>query len=120
MVRSIDEIKAAIAPKAEPEAVAPQPPADCGRARRQGKLEKRQRQCAARFAAATAVPDDPIGRGGPAAGDDRRCGCCFRTEIVRLVPDMAGVYSALGLGVNVVGLEFSDVSTLMSGAATAM
>ena len=27
---------------------------------------------------------------------------------------MAGFYSAIGLGVNVVGLEFSEVSTLMS------
>ena len=38
----------------------------------------------------------------------------FRTEIVRLVPDLAGFYAAIGLEVNVVGLDFSDVSTLLS------
>lgn len=37
----------------------------------------------------------------------------FRVEIVRVVPDLAGLYSAVGLGVNTVGLEFADVSTLV-------
>lgn len=35
-----------------------------------------------------------------------------REQVVERYPDMAGVYEALGLGVNVVGLDFSDVSTL--------
>ena len=35
----------------------------------------------------------------------------FRVEVVRMVPDLAGLYSAVGLGVNTVGLEFADVST---------
>lgn len=39
-------------------------------------------------------------------------GLFFRTEVVRLIPDLAGVYSAIGMGVNVVGLEFRDVETL--------
>lgn len=39
-------------------------------------------------------------------------GVMFRTEIVRVLPDMAGVYAAVGMPVNVVGLEFSDVTTL--------
>ncbi len=38
-----------------------------------------------------------------------RAGLMFRTEIVRVLPDMAGVYAAVGMPVNVVGLEFSDV-----------
>lgn len=38
-------------------------------------------------------------------------GIVFRTEIVRQVPDLAGPYAALGMPVNVVGLEFSDVHT---------
>jgi predicted Zn finger-like uncharacterized protein len=38
----------------------------------------------------------------------------FRTEIVRQFPDLAGAYEALGLGVNVVGLEFRDVTTLVT------
>jgi predicted Zn finger-like uncharacterized protein len=38
----------------------------------------------------------------------------FRTEIVRALPDLAGTYEALGLGVNIVGLEFSDFNTLLT------
>lgn len=38
----------------------------------------------------------------------------LRVEIVRMVPELAGLYSAVGLGVNVVGLEFADVSTLLT------
>lgn len=41
-------------------------------------------------------------------------GLMFRTDIVRLLPDMAGVYSAIGLPVNVNGLEFTGVETLRS------
>jgi predicted Zn finger-like uncharacterized protein len=40
-------------------------------------------------------------------------GYVFRTDVVRLVPDMAGAYELLGLGVNVIGLEFRDVKTLL-------
>lgn len=39
-------------------------------------------------------------------------GVAFRTEIVRQVPDLAGFYQVLGLGVNVIGLEFRNVRTL--------
>lgn len=35
-----------------------------------------------------------------------------RVQVVERFPDMAGVYEAIGLGVNVVGLDFSNVSTL--------
>lgn len=35
----------------------------------------------------------------------------FRVEVVRVVPDLAGLYAAVGLRVNTVGLEFADVST---------
>lgn len=41
-------------------------------------------------------------------------GVLFRENIVRTFPDMAGIYSSVGLGVNVVGLEFSGVQTLIS------
>lgn len=37
-----------------------------------------------------------------------------RVAIVDRYPDLAGVYSALGLGVNVVGLDFSNLQTLRS------
>ncbi len=40
------------------------------------------------------------------------CGIAFRTEIVRIFPDLAGFYEMARLNVNVVGLEFRDVETL--------
>lgn len=39
-------------------------------------------------------------------------GVAFRTDIVRQIPDLAGVYAMLGIEVNVVGLEFRDVGTV--------
>ena len=41
-------------------------------------------------------------------------GVLFRENVVRTFPDLAGVYSSIGLGVNVFGLEFSNVQTLVS------
>jgi predicted Zn finger-like uncharacterized protein len=41
-------------------------------------------------------------------------GLLWRVPIVAEVPDLAGLYAAIGLPVNVVGLEFSDVHTLES------
>jgi predicted Zn finger-like uncharacterized protein len=38
----------------------------------------------------------------------------FRANIVEQFPDLAGAYSAIGLGVNLVGLEFREVRTLKS------
>lgn len=114
VVRSIAEIKAAIAPKPAETPVEPAPQrATAAERAASGKLEKRQRA---------------VARGLPAARLFRMIriaavvllvavlagGLVFRTEIVRLAPAMAGVYSALGMKVNVVGLEFSEVSTLMS------
>ncbi len=39
-------------------------------------------------------------------------GVFLRNNIVRTFPDMAGVYANIGLGVNVVGLDFVEVKTL--------
>jgi predicted Zn finger-like uncharacterized protein len=114
VVRSIAEIKAAIAPKPVETRTEPPPPRPSAAERAaSGKLEKRQRA---------------VARGLPAARLFRMIriaavllllavvagGLLLRTEIVKLAPAMAGFYSAIGLGVNVVGLEFSEVSTLMS------
>lgn len=114
VVRSIAEIKAAIAPKpSEAPAEPPAPRPSAAERAASGTLEKRQRA---------------VARGLPAARLFRMIriaavllllamvagGLLLRTEIVKLAPAMAGVYSAIGLGVNVVGLEFSEVSTLMS------
>lgn len=41
-------------------------------------------------------------------------GVYLRQPIVRAVPDLAGIYAAIGLPVNVIGLEFADVKTLRS------
>jgi predicted Zn finger-like uncharacterized protein len=114
VVRSIAEIKAVIAPKPAETPTEPPPPRPSAAERAaSGKLEKRQRA---------------VARGLPAARLFRMIriaavllllavvagGLLLRTEIVKLAPAMAGFYSAIGLGVNVVGLEFSEVSTLMS------
>lgn len=42
------------------------------------------------------------------------CFLVFRAEIVRAFPDLAGTYEALGLGVNVIGLEFGDFNTVVT------
>lgn len=39
-------------------------------------------------------------------------GLFLRENIVRTFPDLAGLYQGIGLGVNVVGLEFSNAKTL--------
>ncbi len=115
VVKSIAEIQAAIAPKVvEPPKPAP-PPRKPTRAEKAaaGALEKRQRKFGEALPAARLLRAIRLAAVlllvAVVAG-----GYWFRTEIVRLVPDMAGVYSALGLGVNVIGLEFSDVSTVMT------
>jgi predicted Zn finger-like uncharacterized protein len=116
VMRSIAEIKAALESKsgktlstvAPPEAL---PTAAQKRAR--SKLEKRQR------AFARALPSARLSRVLRGVGVGLLVGviggaALFRTEIVRMLPDLAGLYAGLGLKVNVIGLEFSDVTTLLS------
>jgi predicted Zn finger-like uncharacterized protein len=105
VVKSIAEIKAAIAPRA------PQPPAKPKAEPAPAKLEKAGSQNSrglplARLRAVVRT-GAVLALAGIIAG-----GFGFRTEIVRALPDLAGVYAAMGLGVNVVGLEFGDVTTV--------
>ncbi len=119
MQRSISEIKAAIAPRPPRVEVVPAAPADPapgdatakhasdGRFRRRQQLIEKNLPAArlrrvARLVAVTLLVALVAGL------------YLFRTDIVRMVSDLAGVYSAIGVTVNVVGLEFSDVSTLLS------
>ncbi|MCF1744984.1 DUF3426 domain-containing protein [Paradevosia shaoguanensis] len=44
-------------------------------------------------------------------------GVFFRTEIVRQLPALAGLYESVGLSVNVVGLEIRDLKTMRSQRA---
>lgn len=124
VLRTIAQIKAAIAPKtkaieakpAEPEvpSAAEAPASSPGdRAIAQGRFQRRQRMVArnlptsrvrnvARIASLTALLATVT------------LGYVMRVDIVRAVPDLAGVYATLGLKVNVVGLDFSGLTTLVS------
>jgi predicted Zn finger-like uncharacterized protein len=112
-MRSIEEIKAAIAPKA-PDPIAVTKPADAqADKKRQKAFDERQHMLTRQL---------PLARvrrmlrltGLVTLALLIGCGFSFRTDIVRMFPDLAGTYEALGLGVNVVGLEFRDVKTLLA------
>ena len=109
--RTIEDIKAALGAKTEP-APASAPASDAATlARRQRDFSRRQalfnqRLPMARLrrsARALALFMLALLVGG---------GLLFRSPIVAQFPQLAGTYAALGLGVNVVGLEFRDVKTL--------
>jgi predicted Zn finger-like uncharacterized protein len=117
-LRTIAEIKAAIAPKPQLTEVKPDAVGDKTRQKafdkRQAALSRQSPLARARRAVRLAgVSALIIAIVGAAA---------FRTEIVRQFPDLAGAYEALGLGVNIVGLEFRDVTTLVTlrGGQTVM
>jgi predicted Zn finger-like uncharacterized protein len=110
MMRSIEEIKAAIAPSAK----APEPKID-------PKLQKKRVKAFAhrQNLLAAKLPLARIRRAARLASLGLLvaligAGIMFRTEIVRSLPDLAGVYAALGMPVNIVGLEFRDVHTLLT------
>lgn len=111
--RTLAEIRAAIAPSA------PADPQPAG-ASHESKLRKLERDFMRRQA--------DVRKGLPVAKVRRAvrlvavaalvlmigAGIIFRTDIVRQIPDLAGMYEALGLGVNVVGLELRDATTLIA------
>jgi len=113
-VRSIEEIKAAIAPKPQDPAVAPAKAVDPQAEKKRKKaFDDRQSSLSRQL---------PLARVRRILRLTGLCtlvlligsGFSFRTDIVRLFPDLAGTYEALGLGVNTVGLEFRDVKTLLA------
>lgn len=80
----------------------------------------KQRQMAMHIRQMKFAKNLPMGR---IRGNARLVGLCllacvifggsyFRTDVVRMFPDLAGIYAAIGMKVNVVGLEFRDVETL--------
>ena len=109
-VRSIAEIKAAIAPRPRP---ATSPSHDVIDRKRQKDFDRRQ------AAFGKQLPLARVRRSARITGVIALLmiivgGIAFRTEIVRRFPDLAGLYQAAGLGVNIVGLEFRDVTTLVA------
>jgi predicted Zn finger-like uncharacterized protein len=113
-LRTIADIKAAIAPKLR---TTPAPieekPDPAGQTKRLKAFDKRQ------AAISRQSPLGRVRRGLRIAGVSALmllivAGVVFRTEVVKQFPDLAGVYETLGLGVNIVGLEFRDVRTLLT------
>lgn len=109
-MKSIADITAAIAPKPKPIETKPDAAGDRSRQR---AFNKRQ------AARSKQSPLARMRRVVRLAGVSLLlvligAGMAFRTEIVRQFPDLAGAYEALGLGVNIVGLEFRDVTTLVT------
>ena len=110
--RTLDDIKAAIAPKAKT-AAPPEKLDPAARKRQQQEFSRRQRSMASRLPAARIRRAARIAAGLVivlVVGG----GTVFRTLIVQQFPQLAGLYAAVGLGVNVIGLEFHDVTTLQS------
>jgi predicted Zn finger-like uncharacterized protein len=111
MAHSIEEIKAAIAPRPRP-SESPRVDARIKRlrdkafARRQSSMTAKLPLARIRRVARRAT----LGVLFALIGG----GVAFRTEIVRHLPDLAGVYAAIGMEVNTVGLEFRDVHTLLT------
>jgi hypothetical protein len=111
LMRSIEDIKAAIAPKPKPPA---EPKVDPKVQKKRDKaFTRRQNSIAARLPLARirrAARLVTLGLLFAMIG----AGIAFRTEIVRSLPDLAGAYGALGMPVNIIGLEFRDVHTLLT------
>ena len=109
--RTLDEIKAAIAPK--PGAAPAEVLDPAAQKRQQQEFSRRQRSLASRLPVARFRR---MARNLALALAVLLCagGIFSRGALVEQFPQLAGLYAAVGLGVNVVGLDFRDVRTLKS------
>jgi len=109
--RTLDEIKAAIAPK--PGAAPAEVLDPAAQKRQQQEFSRRQRSLASRLPVARFRR---MARNLALALAVLLCagGIFARGALVEQFPQLAGLYAAVGLGVNVVGLDFRDVRTLKS------
>lgn len=107
--RTLDEIRAAIAPKPQPAPANPLDQATLSTARQAfakrqkgmaGRLPIARLRRTARLTALVALISIAV------------LGYALRVDIVTWVPQLAGIYSAIGLPVNIVGLQFEGAKTL--------
>lgn len=108
----LEAVAAAEAPKRQPTAPESTPKIDPALERKQQSAFLRRQL--ARAARQPLARTRRVARIGGALLLSGMVGVFFfgRVEMVERYPDMAGVYEAIGLSVNVVGLEFSDVASL--------
>jgi len=113
--QTLADIRSALAPKPKPGNVNAIDPALLTRSRR--AFESRQRVITSKLPMARVRRNARYGSIVVLVGLVL-AGFLFRTEIVRQLPSLAGLYAAIGLPVNVVGLEFADskiVTSLRNG-----
>jgi predicted Zn finger-like uncharacterized protein len=109
-LKTIADIKAAIAPK--PKLIEVRPDA-AGDKNRQKAFDRRQAALSRQSPLARARRATRLG--GVSILMTLLVGAvAFRTDLVKQFPDLAGAYEALGLKVNIIGLEFRDVTTLVT------
>lgn len=109
--RTLAEIRAALMPRRKRNEANTMDPAALNRSRT--AFDERQRSMS------RSLPTGRLRRGARLAAlvtllAILATGFLARTDLVRWFPELAGLYAAIGMPVNVVGLEFGDAKTVMS------